>query len=145
MTCLRYTASVTQIVYIPIADLKPHEEIKEKKFSGFMKFASKLQRERLRTKPIWVDATSKVILDGHHRYTVFKALGCTLVPCILVDYLADSSIDVLPRRADIPVSKAFVIERGLLGKPFPAKTTKHVFSEEAPMMWVNLRKLRIDN
>ena len=133
------------ITFIDIAELKPHEEIKEKKFSGFLKFASKLQRERLKTKPIWIDAKTKVILDGHHRYTVFKELGCKIVPCIEVDYLNDKSISVLPRRQDIPVSKELVIERGLSGKPFPPKTTKHVFSEEAPMMWVNLRKLRIEN
>lgn len=132
------------VTFIDISELKPHEEIKEKKFSGFLRFANRLRRDRLRTKPIWVDATTKVILDGHHRYSVFRSLGCTLVPCIAIDYLGDDRITVLPRRSGIPVTKQSVIKRGLSGKPYPPKTTKHVFPEEAPMMWVNLKKCRGD-
>ena len=131
-----------RITYVDLKELKPHEQVKQKKFSGFLRFASRLRRDKIQTKPLWVDAKTKVILDGHHRYSVFRELGCVTVPCILVRYLEDDSIRVLPRRKDIPVSKQSVIERGLSGKPYPPKTTKHIFPAEAPMIWVNLKNCR---
>lgn len=137
----RSVIAVHRILYIGIGELRPHEEIKEKKLSGFVKFASRVQKS-IRLQPIWIDRDTKVILDGHHRYSVYKELGCMRVPCIAVDYLRDSSISVLPRKPDIPVSKESVIERGFSGKPYPPKTTKHVFPEPAPFLWVNLKKCR---
>ncbi len=130
------------ITLVPIEELKPHEEVKEKKFSSFARFASRLRRDRIRLQPLWIDAETKVILDGHHRFAVYKELGCKRVPCIEVQYLVDNSISVLPRKSDIPVSKQAVIERGLSGVPYPAKTTKHVFKEPAPFLWIDLRKCR---
>ncbi len=130
------------VTYVPIGELKPHEEIKEKKFAAFARFASRLRRDRIRLQPIWIDRHSKVILDGHHRYSVFRELGCTRVPCFEVDYLADRSISVLPRRPDIPVTKQSVIETGLSGTPYPPKTTKHVFAKPAPFLWFDLRRCK---
>lgn len=129
-------------MYVGINELKPHEEIKPKKLKAFTRFVAGKLRQRLHIQPIWIDAQSKVILDGHHRYSMFRDQGCSIVPCIAVDYLADASIKVFPRRPDIPVTKQSVIDRGLSGNPYPSKTTKHVFAKEAPMIWVNVRKCR---
>lgn len=112
--------------WVPVSHIKPHEAIREGKAAGFHRFASK--KRRLYTKPILIDASTGVILDGHHRFAVCKELGCTLVPCVAVDYLNDPHITVLPRRPDIPVSKADVIAMGISGNTFPPKTTRHVFS-----------------
>ena len=131
-----------RIVYVPIDELKPHEEVKPKKFSAFARFASRIGKNRIRLQPLWIDEKTKVILDGHHRYSVFQSLGCRTVPCIPVQYLEDNSITVLPRKPDIPVSKQIVIDRGLSGIPFPAKTTKHVFPQPAPFLWIDVKKCR---
>lgn len=130
----------TDIVYIPISELRPHEETKEKKLGHYVRLVSRMARTRLKVKPLWVDRETKVILDGHHRYSMFREIGCRRVPCILVDYLADPSIQVLPRRTDTPVSKQIVIDMALSGNTFPPKTTKHVFPCEAPEFYLNLKK-----
>lgn len=129
-----------RIVFVGIDELKPHEAVKEKKLGNYVKTTTRYPRKSIKVKPLWIDRETKVILDGHHRFGMFRAMGCKRVPCILVDYLTDDTISVLPRRPEIPVSKQAVIEMGLSGKTFPAKTTKHVFSEEAPEFWLTLRK-----
>lgn len=114
-----------QIEWIPVAFLKPHEALKERKAGNFLRFARRTKG--LRTKPILIDRTTGVILDGHHRYWICKNLGCTRIPCIAVDYLKDRSIRVLPRRKGLPVSKEEVIHMGLSAITYPPKTTKHVY------------------
>jgi len=128
-----------RVEYIDIDTLKPHEAVREKKATSFARFA-KLTRKRFRMKPIIVDRESMVILDGHHRFTICKELGCKRVPCILVDYLVDPQISVLARKPEIPVSKEAVVAMGISGAVFPAKTTKHVFAMPIPEIWVDLRQ-----
>ncbi len=91
--------------------------------------------------PVIVDRESRVILDGHHRVTALRGLGCTLVPAYLVDY-ADPGIKVMPRRPEIPVSKVSVVETGLSGHPYPPKTSRHVFPFEPAAKPVPLSALR---
>jgi hypothetical protein len=126
------------VTFVPIGELKPHEDLKVGKLKHFTRFASRI-RHTLKTKPLWVDRRTKVILDGHHRFTVFKSLGLKKVPCILVDYLDDNSIKVEPRRPGIEVTKQLVLRMGLSGKTFPPKTTKHTFKHEAPVVMVDMR------
>ena len=127
----------TKITYVDISELHPHEAAKEKKLSTFSRFAGRV-RKRLKLKPLWVDRHTKVILDGHHRYGMFRSLGFQRVPCILVDYLTDDSIQVLPRNPAIPVNKETVIAMGLSDRTFPPKTTKHVFPVAVPEIWVKV-------
>ena len=76
--------------------------------------------------PVIVDGRSLVILDGHHRATALRNLGCGLVPAYLVDY-TDPRIKVWPRRPEIPVDKTSVVETGRSGHPYPPKTSRHEF------------------
>jgi ParB-like chromosome segregation protein Spo0J len=125
------------ITLIPLGELKPHEAVKEKKAHQYAKFATRAKK--VLTKPILVDERTKVILDGHHRWWVLKSLGVALAPCCCVDYLGDATIQVLPRRPDIPVTKESVIEMGLSGGTYPHKTTKHVYAIPAMDRLVNLK------
>ena len=117
--------------------LKPHEAVKAKKAAHFARFAARIRK--LRMKPILVDSATNVILDGHHRWWMAKERGLQRVPCCLVDYLRDTSIQVLPRRKDIPVSKEEVIRMGLSDSTFPHKTTKHLFTIPAMEQWVTVQ------
>lgn len=94
------------------------------------------------TEPIIVDREHLVVLDGHHRLQSCKMLGFTKIPCILVDYVHDTRIRVIPRRADIPVDKLSVIHMGLSGNVFPHKTTKHVIPYRKKNLRIPLCKLK---
>lgn len=104
--------------------LKPHEGVidelvesvaREIRSCGYVKY------------PIVADVRTAVILDGHHRYEVFKRLGLECVPVFLVDYLR-SYVDLYPLRKEIPVSKQSVIEMALIrGGVYPPKTTRHIY------------------
>ena len=124
--------------WIALDLLKPHEDVKTRKAEHYAHFASR--NRKMIAKPILVDSRSHVILDGHHRWWVCKQLGMEKVPCYLIDYLHDDSIRVLPRRADIPVSKQAVIAMGLSGNVFPHKTTKHVYHIPAMEKTVNFKQ-----
>jgi len=53
-----------------------------------------LVRDGYQRDPIIVDAEYKVILDGHHRVKILKALGCSRVAAHYVDYLSDANVRV---------------------------------------------------
>lgn len=103
--------------------LKAHEATEEALLQEVINI---LKRDGGLREPIIVDQNTLVILDGHHRYEACKRLGFEKIPCVMVDYHSES-VEVLPRRADIKVSKAEVIRRGLSGELYPPKTTKHIF------------------
>lgn len=119
-------------------NLNPHEEIKPFRvlyvlfkvlFDGFF------------TEPILIDRYSKTILDGHHRHLVSKILGFKHVPCYCVDYLENIMIEVLPRRADIPVNKIDVISHAKRGEKYPHKTTKHILKISKPQTHIPIKVL----
>lgn len=128
------------ITFIHIGLLRPHEAIKEKKLGVYVRFAQTRVMKLMKVKPILIDRMTKVILDGHHRYSMFRSMGCTYVPCMMVDYLQDDTITVLPRKAEIPVSKEGVIAMGLSGVTYPPKTTKHVMKFELPEFLLDMKK-----
>lgn len=111
----------TQLV--DIKKLKPHEEINEKYLKVLLQDVLK---DQAIYKPILVDKISKVILDGHHRFSVAKKLNLATIPALLVDYFDDSIISVYSRRKELPVTKTKILKAGLHGSLFPHKSTRHV-------------------
>jgi|GEM_PF-468886 len=117
-------ATGRRIVFRDIRGLKAHEEIKLPKADRLRSF---MKRHQILPKPILIDERTGVILDGHHRYSVCKELGCTRIPCVAIDYLVDASIHVTARHPGETVTKEDVLKMGLSGNVFPAKTSKHVY------------------
>ncbi len=112
---------LTQLV--SIKELKPHEEISEENYTLVLQ---DILKDHIIYNPLYVDKTTKVILDGHHRFTVAKRLKFSQIPCLLIDYFNDDVISVFPRRQDIPINKQLIIQAGITGDLFPNKTTRHV-------------------
>jgi S-sulfo-L-cysteine synthase (O-acetyl-L-serine-dependent) len=102
--------------------LKAHERINKK---NYVRLLREIKLNGV-VKPIIIDAESYVILDGHHRAGILKALGYRAIPAFLIDYMSQK-VKVYPRRENYPVDKDLVVKRGLSGKLFPPKTTRHVF------------------
>ena len=88
----------------------------------------KLLRAGSFTHPILIDASSKTILDGHHRRAAARILGLKKIPCWCVEYLTDSSVTLVSRRPEIRVDKKEVVRRGIVGDLYPRKTTKHEYA-----------------
>lgn len=77
--------------------------------------------------PVVVDSRTLVILDGHHRVRALQYLGCAEVPAYLVDY-QDPRITVdCWQPGGGPLTKDEVVRAGSLGRPYPAKTSRHRF------------------
>lgn len=106
-----------------LARLFEHEQVVE---SRVVELAESI-RENGVLQPILVDATTKVILDGHHRFNAAKRLGMQDIPALLVDY--EDEVEVFARRPDVPVSKQLVVETALRGELFPPKTTRHALKQ----------------
>jgi hypothetical protein len=73
--------------------------------------------------PILVERSSLVVMDGHHRRAFALACGFARVPCLLLSY---SDVELVARRDDQIVTPAEVISRGLEGRLYPAKSTRHI-------------------
>jgi len=105
--------------------LLPHEQVEEERLTRLLE---EIGQDGYLREPVLVDHRSLVILDGHHRVRALLGLGCRLVPAYLVDY-GSEAIEVWPRREDIPVDKAAVVERGTSGRLWPPRTSRHVLRQ----------------
>ena len=131
---------IEEVVFVDIGSLRGHEEVipdnlakREKKLlsKGFYK-------------PIIVDRSSMVILDGHHKWTAAGRLGLARVPIIMVDYLDDEGVlvDVWPGCGRDSITKAEVLEMGSSEDAFPPKTSRHTLPFEIPSISIPLDGLR---
>ena len=122
--------------------LKPHEQIVGETH------VNELLKATLRwgayVAPLLVDRVTGAILDGHHRYHVGMRLGLQRIPAVLVDYAADTSIDV-----DVwegcgrnSLTKEEVLDMACSPGVFPPKTSKHSFSDSLPPVLVPLAILQ---
>ena len=80
-----------KVELIPLELLLPHEEIIPDKVIQLEKMTIRWNAYVL---PLVVDKITGTILDGHHRYNVAKKLDLQCLPCVLVDYLSDDSIEL---------------------------------------------------
>ena len=118
------TAITFDIQIVDIDTLIPHEDY----IPGYLDdLTESIRKDQSIKRPIVVDHKTNVIIDGHHRYYALKQLGYGKIPCIFVDYLEDSDIQVNPRR-NLDITKNYVLKYALSGKTFPYKTTKHMLS-----------------
>jgi len=91
------------------------------------------------TRPLRVERTHRLVLDGQHRMEVGLALGLAVVPCELFDY---EEVEVWSLRANHEVTRALVIARSLSGDIYPYKTAKHRFPHEPEELSIALDELR---
>jgi len=126
---------------VPLEILRPHEQILPKKVDQLERIT---HRWNAYTKPLLLDRTTGTILDGHHRYNVAKRIGLLCVPCVLIDYLDDDSIelDLWPNSGRDSISKQDVIDAALSGELMHPKTSRHRLSDHLPPIAVPLSRLK---
>ena len=130
-----------KVELVPLEVLRPHEQILPKKVDQLEKMT---HRWNAYTKPLLIDRATGTILDGHHRYQVAQRLELLCVPCVLIDYLEDSLIelDIWPNCGRDKVTKNEVIQAALSGNLFTPKTSRHRLSDHLPPIAVPLSRLR---
>ena len=130
-----------KVELVPLGVLRPHEQILPKKVDQLEKMT---HRWNAYTKPLLIDRATGTILDGHHRYQVAQRLELLCVPCVLIDYLEDSLIelDIWPNCGRDEVTKNEVIQAALSGNLFTPKTSRHRLSDHLPPIAVPLSRLR---
>jgi len=89
-------------LYVSANCLLPHEGVLE-------------EREYEVVKPIAVDYSTGVILDGHHRFAFLRKMG--VVPALLFDYSA----------LDVNLPKEEIVARAERGELYPPRTTRHLY------------------
>lgn len=124
-----------QITMVPIQFLKHIEHFSVKRVNWLM---AKIQKEKMWTKPICVDKTHYLVMDGQHRLEVAKKIGLSHVPCLLFDY---ERVEIWSLRANYHVDHDTVINRALTGDIYPYKTVKHRFPEEIKSLKIHLSDL----
>ena len=131
---------IGEVVLVDIGSLKGHEEVIPDNLS---KREKKLLSKGF-YKPIIVDRSSMVILDGHHKWTAAGRLGLARVPVIMVDYLDDEGVlvDVWPNCGRDSITKNEVLDMGSSGDLFPPKTSRHTLPFEIPSISIPLRELQ---
>ncbi len=129
-----------KVELVPVEILRPHEQTIQKKVDELERMTHRWKAYVL---PLVVDNNTGVILDGHHRHQVALRLNLKCLPCVLVDYLGDDSveIDVWPNCGRDSVSKEEVIQAGLEDALFEPKTSRHRLSDHLPPISVPLARL----
>jgi choline kinase len=86
--------------------------------------AAKIRSEGVWTKPLYVEKTHGLVLDGQHRLEVALHMGLARIPVQRFDY---RDVAVWTLRKEEPVDVDTVIRRVDAGDIYPYKTVKHKF------------------
>ena len=129
-----------KVELVPLEVLRPHEGTLAKKVDELERMTHRWKAYVL---PLVIDKNTGVILDGHHRHQVALRLSLMCLPCVLVDYTGDDTIelDVWPNCGRDSISKKEVIDAGLLGNLLPPKTSRHRLSDHLPPISIPLSRL----
>ena len=91
------------------------------------------------TKPLYIEGTHGLVLDGQHRLQVSLRMGLARVPVQRFDY---HDVAVWTLRKEHPVDVATVIRRANAGDIYPYKTVKHKFPRVIDDCAIPLAELR---
>ena len=121
MTYAKFFSGVT---IVPIDDLKEHEEVDP---DHLQSIKQEIESARAVKLAVIADVNTNVVLDGEHRLTALRELGCSRVPVVFVKYLSHKILVdswVVGGR----LTKGAVIAAGLSGRRLPSKTSRHQIS-----------------
>jgi hypothetical protein len=114
------------VVLMPIADILPTEETDP---ANLEIVRASLLSDGFVKRPLCIEKEHRILMDGHHRLSILRSLGCTHVPVVAYDY---RDIAVVSWTTGDPFDYREIIKRGLSGNLFPAKTTRHLFRVKVP-------------
>jgi hypothetical protein len=107
---------------VPTGDLTTHEEAQPDRVKRVFK---QIRSSKVVKKAIAVDERSMVVLDGVHRLSALRELGCARVPVWLIDY-SDEDVVVFTKDKKAHVPKEDVVRAAVRGPKLPPKSTRHM-------------------
>lgn len=125
------------IEMVDVALLKHIEGFSKKRVQWLKE---KILREGVWNKPVALDGSHGLVLDGQHRMEVAKALGLKRIPAIKYDYSAVKVWSLRPGKHDFTWQT--VVERALAGDIYPYKTVKHEFPVPLPACHFSIDELK---
>lgn len=140
----RNKLNLVDVRLVKTSKLKPHEDINE---NNFIKVKESIINEGIKF-PIIAEQNNNIILDGHHRFNIFKELKIKIIPVFYVDYF-DRKIIVGSWNGK-KLTKNQVIKIANSGAVYPSKTTKHMFKSDrgivpifkiAPRIYISIYEL----
>lgn len=93
------------------------------------------------TKPLWVESSDLLIMDGHHRLEAAIVLGLVRLPCALLSY-DTPGLSVVSWNGNAPFPVADIFAAGRTQSLLPYKTTRHILARAAPDASYDLADLR---
>ena len=106
---------------IAVGTLRDTEEVDEAHVAWLI---DTIRRDGVWRVPICVERIHRLVMDGHHRTEAARRMGLRRVPCLRFDY---GQVRVYSRRPGLQVTPEDVIARGLSGRIYPVKSTRHEF------------------
>lgn len=126
------------VKFIAVDALRPTEQINP---DAVARLKARVERLGVWTHPILVERDSLAILDGHHRYTVAKALGLGVVPSVLTSY-DDPRLELSSWRSDMRFLARDVIRAAEEGTLLPPKSTRHHLRVQLPRVALDIKALK---
>jgi ParB-like chromosome segregation protein Spo0J len=131
---------VTEAKLAELDKLRQHEEVDP---AHLRELKEEIKSDKILKLAIVVDLNTNVILDGEHRFSALKELGCKKIPVVYVDYNSPD-IEVRTWRSNPHLTKKGVIEAGLGGKKLPPKTSKHMVAISDKLLHISALEKRVD-
>lgn len=119
--------------WMDISELLCHEQVIEIRSTKLYDYLISIEDART-VAAIIVDKDSNVIIDGHHRYSVFKKMGLQKVPVLRINYM-DKRIVVHPCETN-KITKNEVIDAGRSGEYLDPKSTMHMIHDNINNIYI---------
>jgi choline kinase len=115
------TPTEKKVKLAKVDELKHIEGFNEERVKSLIE---KIEKEGVWTKPLYVEKSHNLVLDGQHRLQAALRLGIKYVPVQCFNY---KDVKIWSLRKEEEVNIPTVIKKANEGKPYPYKTVKHKF------------------
>lgn len=129
-----------EVQLVELNKLLQHEEVD---LNHLKELTAEIASDKVLKQAIVVDKNTSVIIDGEHRFTALKILGCKRIPLIYIDYNSPE-IEVQAWRDSERLTKEDVIKAGLSGRTFPPKTSKHMIRNSDTLSHISVVEKKVD-
>jgi L-serine kinase (ADP) len=130
-------SEVSEIELVPVSTLKHIEGFSQKRV---LRLEQKILREGRWIKPVVIDASHHLVMDGQHRMEVALKLGLKFVPAVKYEYCDVKIWSLRPKTHEFDWQA--VVQRSVRGDIYPYKTVKHAFPNPLPKCEFNIEELK---
>ncbi|MGB9853613.1 MAG: pyridoxal-phosphate dependent enzyme [Candidatus Bathyarchaeales archaeon] len=135
--CKPYT---DEVQLVDLNKLLQHEEVD---LNHLKELTAEIASDKVLKQAIIVDKNTNIIIDGEHRFTALKILGCKRIPLMYIDYNSPD-IEVQAWKDGERLTKGDVIKAGLSGRTLPPKTSKHMIRNSSTLSHISAVEKKVD-